>query len=371
MTLILKVPFMNGVKKASLFCCLLLASLSSLGQVSNNSIHNRSELALDVLTPSSTANNTVEWDCINKSLTQKCLVYHNDQWFHFTPEKNGKLYLNISAQACRDLRGVQMIVIEGNPCEIQTYRILKCIPKIFQDDVFVELDSLKAKTLYLVNVDGYLGDFCKFNLELSETPKGLPVAAGNNKLIKLNGTIEDETVVLNWYASQSQFDSIGSFEIYRHKKNDIKSTLLINVNVYSNTLGNRNENYVYTDTLHRDGEYHYRIIGVSKATKSKTLLDEVMVDFQPERDYTVRVPLSFSKKGTLAIAILDPDNNNRILNISEYEYFQPGTLPVVLTEYAQMGIKRFWIKIRNEKTKEGRLFGYYIDELSRLQSIDK
>jgi hypothetical protein len=362
---------MNGVRRVSLICYLLLAAISSIGQVSNNSIYNKSELALDVSIASSTANNTVEWDCINKSLTQKCLVYHNDQWFHFTPEISGKLYLNISAQACRNLRGIQMIVIEGNPCEIQTYRILKCIPQIFQDDVFVELDSLKAKTLYLVNIDGYLGDFCKFNIELNKIPNGLPVIAGNNKLIKLTGTTENETVVLRWYASQPQLDSIGSFEIYRRSGNDLKSQLVMNANVYSNALGNRNENYMYTDSLHRDGEYCYRIIGISKTTKSRTQLDEVTVDFQPERDFTASVPLSFSKKGTLKITIMNPDDNNMILKVSEYEYLRPSTLSVALSEYVRWGVKRFWIKIRNEETKESRLFGYYIDDMSQLQPIDK
>jgi hypothetical protein len=362
---------MKRVGETNLLCCLLLVAFSSFGQVSNNSIYNKSELALNASIASSTANNTVEWNCINKSLTQKCLVYHNDQWFHFTPERSGKLYLNISAQACRDLRGVQMIVIEGNPCEIQTYRILKCIPKIFLDDVFVELDSLNAGMLYLVNVDGYLGDFCKFNIELSNSPRGLPVTASNNKLMRLKGTTEDEAVVLSWYASQPQLDSIDFFEIYRKKERDIKSKLLADVNVYSNALGNRSENYGYTDSLHSDGKYHYRIIGISKSTKSRTQLGEVTVDFWPERDFTASVPLSFSKKGALIISILNPDDNNRVLSVREYEYLQPETLPVPLSEYASLGVKRFWIKIRNEKTKESRLFGYYIDEMSRLQPIDK
>lgn len=346
------------------------AAILSFGQVSNNSIHNRSELTLDVIIPSSTANNTVEWDCVNKSLTQTCLVYHNDQWFHFTPEKNGKLYVNISAQACRDQRGVQMIVIEGNPCEVQTYKILKCIPKIFQDDAFIELDSLKSKTLYLMNIDGYLGDFCKFNLELSRIPKGLPITTSINKLIKLKGTAANEAVILKWYATQSQLDSIGSFEIYRSKKTEVKSTLIASIPVYSNALGSRNENYAHIDSLFSDGEYRYRVIGISKITHSRTLLDEVLVEFYPEHDYTAIIPLNFSKKGALTIFILDAENSNRTLHAGQYNYLQPGNLPVSLTEYAQIGIKRFWIKIRNERTKESRLFGYYIDEMSHLQSIN-
>src|SRR5688572_29456322 len=125
----------------------LTISFTISGQVSNNSISSRTELILDAPgTHSTTANSSVEWECVNKSLTNKCLIYHNDQWFHFTPQANGKFFLNISSQQCRDLQGIQVVVIEGNPCEVKTYRILKCIPKVFQDDVFIELDSLLAKT---------------------------------------------------------------------------------------------------------------------------------------------------------------------------------------------------------------------------------
>ncbi len=221
-----------------------------------------------------------------------------------------------------------------------------------------------------MNIDGYLGDFCKFNLELSRIPKGLPITTSINKLIKLKGTAANEAVILKWYATQSQLDSIGSFEIYRSKKTEVKSTLIASIPVYSNALGSRNENYAHIDSLFSDGEYRYRVIGISKITHSRTLLDEVLVEFYPEHDYTAIIPLNFSKKGALTIFILDAENSNRTLHAGQYNYLQPGNLPVSLTEYAQIGIKRFWIKIRNERTKESRLFGYYIDEMSHLQSIN-
>jgi hypothetical protein len=102
-----------------------------MAQVTNNNIQNGSQLVLDAAyTPSSTDHATVEWDCINRSLkaiTHKCLIYHNDQWFTFNATQSGKYYLNIALKRCRDSKGIQAIVLQGNPCITKQYEILKYI----------------------------------------------------------------------------------------------------------------------------------------------------------------------------------------------------------------------------------------------------
>src|SRR5690349_22039558 len=120
-------------------CVAILALLPfiALSQGHNNDIRDRSKLVLDAEpTVSSTAGNTVEWDCLNKRLTQKCLVYHNDQWFTFKVEKAGDYFINNASKNCRDNMGVQLIIIEGNPCEVTTYHILECIRRIEQAEVY-------------------------------------------------------------------------------------------------------------------------------------------------------------------------------------------------------------------------------------------
>jgi hypothetical protein len=83
-------------------------------QVVNDNIGNRSRLILDSASIySSTDEASVEWQCINKALTNKCLIYHNDQWFTFNVKSEGTYYLNITSQNCRDSRGIQAIVIEA------------------------------------------------------------------------------------------------------------------------------------------------------------------------------------------------------------------------------------------------------------------
>jgi hypothetical protein len=178
---------------------LLSLPLVAFSQVSNNKIQNRIELQLDSgWFTSSTVNADVEWDCINKSLTNKCLIYHNDQWFTIKPSTQGPFFLNVLSQQCKKLYGVQMVVIEGDPCKTTSYKLKKCIPFSDQSDFFVRLDSLIAGREYLINIDGYLGDFCKFSIEFSSTHKGIPVEARNQNAIQLAKTLQDSILHLEW-----------------------------------------------------------------------------------------------------------------------------------------------------------------------------
>src|ERR1044071_3342301 len=114
---------------------LIFVSTGVFAQVANDNIEGRLQLDLNKPFHSSTAGANVQWKCINKALTNKCLVYHNDQWFSFTVAQSGNYFINIGAQQCRDSKGVQMIIIEGNPCEVATYKILECINQIRTEDV--------------------------------------------------------------------------------------------------------------------------------------------------------------------------------------------------------------------------------------------
>ena len=146
------------IKRAITIVLWLVANACGFAQVSNNSIQNRIALRLDAgWYTSSTVSSNVEWDCVNKALTNKCLIYHNDQWFTVKPTGTGPLFLNVSNQVCKNQHGVQMVIIEGDPCKTDLYRLTKCIPFTDQSDFFVRLDSLDPHQEYLINIDGYLG----------------------------------------------------------------------------------------------------------------------------------------------------------------------------------------------------------------------
>lgn len=237
-----------------------------LAQVLNNNIQNRLTLGLNEGPIfSSSAQSTVEWECINKALTNKCLVYHNDQWFNFSVTEAGQYFINISSQKCRDLHGLQLIVIEGNPCETKTYRIVHCIPKLAQDDLFVQLDSIKPNTQYLVNVDGFLGDFCEFGIQISEKPNGLPLYSQIRDTTNAQTFRKGRLVNLKWLVAEDKIDQFQSFKVYRTNPNAIKSDFMHEQPVSRNSYGAYILNYSTVDSLHKEGTYIYRIVRYSKA----------------------------------------------------------------------------------------------------------
>ncbi|MBC8082970.1 MAG: hypothetical protein H7Z21_07135 [Hymenobacter sp.] len=146
-------------------------------QVPNDNIEQRRTLQLNETISSNTTGCTVQWAAVDEKLTGKCIEYHNDQWFEFTPRTAGCYYVNISGQQCRDTRGVQLVVLTGTPGQPATYSALSCTSLGSQDDVFVTLEGLRAGHPYLLDVDGYLKDFCEFRLAVSDKPHGVPALA--------------------------------------------------------------------------------------------------------------------------------------------------------------------------------------------------
>ncbi|MEJ0030986.1 MAG: hypothetical protein WDO15_11685 [Bacteroidota bacterium] len=256
---------------------LIFISASVFAQVSNNNIEER--LALDINKPfhSSTAGASVQWKCINKALTNKCLVYHNDQWFSFKVATPGNYFINISAQACRDSKGIQMIIIEGNPCEVSTYKILECINQIRTEDVFVEVPSIKADVQYLVNVDGFLGDFCEFNIEVSDKPKGLPRIDVNLDTLKIESRLEKKIVTMNWKLDEKLAKEVREFKVVRN------SNVIAEIGMRRNTYGLAVNHYSIIDTLKDAGVYNYKIYGIRETDDVPLLLSQRKFSLEAER----------------------------------------------------------------------------------------
>jgi hypothetical protein len=361
-----------SIKHIGLIVLLKAINLFVYGQVANNSIHKRIELSLNINAHSTTANSTVEWSCISKNLTNKCLVYHNDQWFSFTPQQSGTYFLNISSQQCQKNLGVQLIIIEGDPCLISSYKILNCISKIIQNDVFVELDSLQANRLYLINVDGFLGDFCEFDIQFSDKPLGMPWQQHSLDTLNLESELKNNVVTLRWRAMQQQLDQLAYFEINRIKSGESKSKLLHNISIRSNALGKHEEDYQFMDTLSDYGMYQYSIIGVYKETGYRVLLDGIPVSFKQEvnfpKQFIARIPLSYTGKGKLEGKVINA-STDEVLTLIHYDYVYPETLGVNLTKFVKLGISRFWVRIRNIKTKEFQQFTFQVSngELTLLE----
>jgi hypothetical protein len=148
-------------------------------------------------TESSTDHATVEWDCI------------------------------ITSKRCRDSKGIQAIILQGNPCATHQYKVLKCIAKIERDDAFIELDSLAAGSDYFVNIDGFLGDFCEFGIQFSSSPKGFLYTSNNLDTLSLKAEVSGKVVDLHWTASESLLQKLERFEVYRKRKDEAASQIAV------------------------------------------------------------------------------------------------------------------------------------------------
>lgn len=227
-------------------------------QVANDNIENRRVLQLEETITSSTTGCTVQRSCVDERLTGKCIEYHNDQWFEFTPKAARRYFVNIGGQKCRDVRGVQLVVLTGQPCQPATYRILSCTSLGTQDDVFVTLDSLRAGQPYLLDVDGYLKDFCQFTLQVSQTAAGMPVSYFPPSPTRLLPTAS-RVVELSWTLPDS-LASTPTSRVMRREIHQYRSTEVRRVPVRRDTYGRPETSYSVIDTLPGPGIYEYQVV---------------------------------------------------------------------------------------------------------------
>ncbi|WP_143434763.1 hypothetical protein [Hymenobacter roseosalivarius] len=229
--------------------------LTAKAQVVNDDIEQRLMLEAEQTLTSNTTDCTVQWACVNEALTGKRIKYHNDQWFEFTPKAAGRYFVNIGGQKCRDTRGLQLVVLTGEPCQPSTYEVISCTSLGTQDDVFLTLSGLKAGQRYLLNVDGYLNDFCSFALTVSRVPKGLPVAEPTDAEAVFTPT---QLVTVSWTLPDSI--STTRSHILRREAHQTQATAVGEQPVVRTVYGGQQADYAITDTLPGPGRYHYQVI---------------------------------------------------------------------------------------------------------------
>lgn len=371
--------FIRQKNRRILKICVLLslfaiARPSSFAQVINNSIENRSVLIPEAdFIATSTDESTVEWACVSKALTNRCLIYHNDQWFTFKLATGGKYYLNISNQKCRDELGIQAIIIEGNPCEIKSYKILQCIPKIKQQETFIELDSLKPNLTYLVNIDGFLGDFCNFNIQLSSKPHGLSHDAKNLDTLKVSVLRSGGIVTLNWETPRLVVNEMVAFEIYRSSKGSTRSLFVSSMPVELNALGSAQTVYSLLDTLTAEGSYRYEIRGLFKAGEKRILSQQIVTfyqDIKPAPDQMLNVSLDYKNGTSLQILLLDKKRDQILKQFSfEFNKVQDSNQRIYVGNYIQMGVKNFMVRVINLKTHDETAYEFAVMEGGKLKKM--
>ncbi|OGX85859.1 hypothetical protein BEN47_14200 [Hymenobacter lapidarius] len=339
---------------------LLAAGISAASaQVANDNIENRRLLKLEEVVTSSTTGCTVQRDCVDQRLTGRCIEYHNDQWFEFTPAASGRYFINIGGQKCRDVRGVQLVVLTGQPCQPATYRILSCTSLGTQDDVFVTLDSLRAGQPYLLNVDGYLKDYCQFTLQVSAQAAGLPVSYFPPNPTRVLPTAS-RTVELSWTLPDSLATAPAS-RVMRREVHQYRSTEVHLVPMRRDTYGQPVLTYTVTDTLPGPGIYDYQVVTArAEAGPAPVRLRQWWYGYGPgatlpgtalpgatAEPAVLELPLArYPAKSNLSVVISNPSNGRVLLSrqlINQPANRRQGLVPV--RKWQEAGIEKIAVEI--------------------------
>lgn len=287
---------------------------STYAQVTNDNIEHRIELSLNKTHSSKTTDCTVQWECVDESLTGKEVEYHNDQWFEFNTESTNTHFINISNQRCRDQKGVQLVVIDGQPCQPASYEVVSCVSLSTQDDIFVELKNLKPDYTYLVNIDGYLHDFCSFDLALSDKPNGLPLDA--DPLSEVSFTSDLEAITIHWQIPEENDNAFNKYQIFRKNQLEKNHQLIDELEHERNTYGHFKRDYSYIDTLNRSGIYHYKIIAISPE-QDILLIGELNAQYQMSNSQRNKIKLILTSKEKTRFEVFIYDKKSEKLLISE------------------------------------------------------
>ena len=360
---------------STLFVCLVSVAAGQ-AQVTNDAIKNRYILKVDeTLMHSSTYQSSVEWNCVNKSLTKKCLVYHNDQWFQFSIPEAGRYFLNLANQQCRAKRGLQVLVIEGNPCDTDTYRIHTCIDRIPQEDVFVVLDSLRGNTQYLVNIDGFLEDNCDFDIQLATRPRGFPHVLNVDEEVSTDLISRDSVVQISIDLTDQQSGQFTHFEIHRRRSGDERSILVTAFQVEKNSVGKPIQQYIRSDTLITQGRYTYRIVGQDE-TGMRTILkchdilyadDRVISSTTEASDWIITVPLRKDRSAKVSTYLYDGPSN-QLLQHKDWDVRRnrPDSIQLSVSDYVKADKRIFVVRMVYDKSQQVQREVFILNEERKI-----
>ncbi|MGI4874979.1 MAG: hypothetical protein ACRYFX_27810 [Janthinobacterium lividum] len=325
-------------------------------QVANDNLENRHVLRVEEVATSTTVGCTVQRSCVDERLTGKCIEYHNDQWFEFTPTQAGTYYVNIGGQKCRDVRGVQLVVLTGTPCQTATYHILSCTSFGTQDDLFVVLPNLQAGQPYLLDVDGYLKDYCSFTLQVSGQARGLPVVLpAPNPPATLPSP--SRIVQLSWQVPDS-LARATTCRVLRRELHAFRSREIWRGPIERDTYGHLQAAYTFTDTLAAPGQYLYQVVAEADdpTAPPPALLKQQWVSFS-ELQQVGKAPYMVSAAAflvlpveryppgaTLQIVIRDPASG-RLLRKMPFGPGQPGRRRVYAQDWVKGGVQQVNVDI--------------------------
>lgn len=347
----------------------LLSSGLSVAQVSNDKVANRIRLEPDgPPLRTTTTGSTVERDCLNEALTNKCLVYHNDQWYTFQVKEPQAYFLNISSLVCRNANGIQVILIEGNPCETKNYRVIQCIRQIKNEEVFIPLGMVVADTPYLIEIDGFDGDQCDFDIQIARRASGVPLKHGDllqSEYVISSRTQTDSLVSIGWKVPAGWLEQIDQFRVYRLEEGAM-SRLERSLPQTKNAYGKPSDSYAILDTLTSAGIYLYRVLGYPQ-TGAPILLSEARVMYakkekKPPLSQSIVIKPQFTQKVDYVLRVYESEQLSILHALNgTYDPAKPEPITIDMRESIANGHKGFMVLLINKVTRESMEFYFRVD----------
>jgi hypothetical protein len=216
------------------------------------------------------------------------------------------------------------VVLTGTPCKPATYRVLSCTSLGTQDDLFVTLPNLQAGQPYLLDVDGYLKDYCSFSLQVSGRARGVPATPTPALPDKAPGT--SQVVNLSWQVPDS-LTTAAYCRVLRREQREFRAREVGRVPVAHNTYGLRHATYTLTDTLPGVGNYLYQVVAESEDATAPTLLRQQWAGYSRLRPIMagavstdvafLELPLGrYPRQAYLTFVITNPQTGNLLRTIS-------------------------------------------------------
>ncbi len=339
-------------KRNLLLIALLFNFLDAFCQSANDQSSGVEALPFNAPLTSSTDFNTVQKTCIDEKLTGQCIQYHNDQWFSYLPQSDKPFFVNVYGQSCKNEKGVQLVVFTGELCETASYQILQCVSTATPADFYYKVEHPVVGAIHYIIIDGYLGDFCSFTIEVADVARGLPASPGTPGG---EGQIDLEQNIakLKWTYNPETEEQWNRFEVIRAAGGNKTWSVPL---VY-NTSGRLHHEYELLDTLTEAGSYRYDVYLVNENEEHKIHFTQTVVWTIPQVAIktTAYFPFEVPRKTDLQVSIRDPFTGRVLLNKFVKNYSLPG-FEYDFTELTKNGNYFFEVQVQDLKTKRKEIF---------------
>lgn len=310
-------------------------------------------LNLNTATQSSTHNNTVERACVDEKLTGQCIQYHNDQWFSYTPTTAEPFFVNVTHRRCREGNGVQLVIFNGEMCQTESYDIVACLSPGTAEDYYFKVEQPKQDVSYIMVIDGYLGDFCDFEIQIARRAQGLP-AERLPPIAEARAVAKELMVDVTWEYQPGQEEG-RYFQVMRRTADEVKKW---KIQLAQNSRGELGSDYELTDTLTRPGKATYEVYLVDVNNEHHLYASEqVVVSDSPSvrQSTSAFFPFSVKRKTNLQVTITDAVTS-RVLHSRFVEDYRLDGFQYNFRELIERGHYFFVVKVYDYKTQQTEVF---------------